>query len=71
MIININQTITNLLTEDRQVKESRTIETYLLTPASGKVIINKKTGQVHKDTFSIGSKARLVDFEEIYPPESL
>lgn len=62
MIININQTITNLLGANRQVISSRTSEAYLLTPESGKCIKNIKTGKIYINTFSIGSKKNISDY---------
>jgi hypothetical protein len=65
MKINIIQTITNILDENRQVIKTSASENYILYPEVGKVIKNIITGQIYTSSVSIGSKANLKNYEEI------
>lgn len=56
MEININQTIRNVLNEDRTLKSTQTIESYIIIPAEGKHLVNTKTGESFTGTISLGSR---------------
>ena len=68
MTINIIQTVTNTLNEDRTLKSSYTIETYLLTPGEGKVLKNIKTGEIIKARICLNKKIKIADYIEIEAP---
>lgn len=65
MTINIIQTITNTLNEDRTIKTSSTIETYLISPAEGKVLKNIKTGEIIKSKICLNKKVKIEDYIEV------
>ena len=65
MTINIIQTITNVLDENRQLIRTVTSETYVLYPAAGKAIKDINTGKLFTSSVSIGSKGKLKDYIEI------
>lgn len=65
MTINIIQTITNILDEDRQLIRTATTEAYMLYPAEGKAIKNIKTGKVYTHSVNIGSIGNVKDYIEI------
>jgi hypothetical protein len=65
MTINIIQTITNTLNEDRTIKMSSTIETYLISPAEGKVLKNIKTGEIIKSKICLNKKVKIEDYIEV------
>jgi hypothetical protein len=65
MTINIIQAITNILNEDRTIKASSTVETYLLTPTEGKVLKNIKTGEIIKTKVYLNKKVKIGDYIEI------
>ena len=46
MTINIIQTVTNILNEDRSIKSSSTVEAYLLIPDEGRALKNIKTEHI-------------------------
>ena len=71
MTINIIQTITNTLNEDRTIKTSSTIETYLISPAEGKVLKNIKTGQISRSLVSVSKKSKIEEYVEIADPSIL
>lgn len=56
MEININQTIRNVLNEDRTLKSTQTTESYIIIPATGKHLVNTKTGESFTGTISLGSR---------------
>ena len=65
MTINIIQTITNTLNEDRTIKTSSTIETYLISPAEGKVLKNIKTGEIIKSKICLNKRVKIEDYIEV------
>ena len=65
MTINIIQTITNTLNEDRTIKTSSTIESYLISPAEGKVLKNIKTGEIIKSKICLNKKVKIEDYIEV------
>lgn len=65
MTINIIQTITNTLNEDRTIKTSSTVETYLISPAEGKVLKNIKTGEIIKSKICLNKKVKIEDYIEV------
>lgn len=65
MEININQTIRNVLNEDRTLKSTQTTESYVLIPAAGKHLVNTKTGESFIGTISLGSRWKVSDFIEV------
>lgn len=70
MTINIIQTITNTLNEDRTIKTSSMIETYLISPAEGKVLKNIKTGEIIKSKICLNKKVKIADYIEIEVPNT-
>ncbi len=70
MTINIIQTITNTLNEDRTIKTSSTIETYLISPAEGKVLKNIKTGELIKSKICLNKKVKIEDYIEVEVPNT-
>jgi hypothetical protein len=70
MTINIIQTITNTLNEDRTIKTSSTIETYLISPAEGKVLKNIKTGEIIKSKICLNKKVKIEDYIEVEVPNT-
>ena len=65
MTLNIIQTITNVLDENREVLRTMTSEAFMLTPAAGKAIKNIKDGNSYTHPINIGSKGKLKDYIEI------
>ena len=65
MEININQTVRNVLNEDRTLKSTQTTESYILIPATGKHLVNTKTGESFIGTISLGSRWKVSDFIEV------
>ena len=65
MKINIIQTITNILDENRQMIKTSTSDNYILYPEVGKVIKDTITGQIYTSSVSIGSKSNLKNYIEI------
>lgn len=70
MTVNIIQTITNTLNEDRTIKTSSTVETYLVSPAEGKVLKNIKTGEILKSKICLNKKVKIEDYIEIEAPNT-
>lgn len=68
MTINIIQTITNILNEDKTLKSSSLIETYLISPSEGKVLKNVKTGEIIKTKICLNKKIKINDYIEINKP---
>ena len=56
MEININQTIRNVLNEDRTLKSTQTTESYIIIPAEGKHLVNTKTGESFVGAISLGGR---------------
>ena len=65
MKINIIQTITNILDENRQMIKTSTSDNYILYPETGKAIKDTITGQIYTSSVSIGSKSNLKNYIEI------
>ena len=65
MEININQTIRNVLNEDRTLKSTQTTESYIIIPAPGKHLVNTKTGESFVGTISLGGRWKVSDFMEV------
>ena len=65
MEININQTIRNVLNEDRTLKSTQTTESYIIIPAEGKHLVNTKTGESFVGAISLGSRWKVSDFIEV------
>ena len=65
MEININQTIRNVLKEDRTLKSTQTTESYMIIPAPGKHLVNTKTGESFVGALSLGSRWKVSDFIEV------
>lgn len=68
MTINILQTISNVLNEDRTLKSSYTVESYLVTPAEGKVLKNIKTGEIINSKICLNKKVKIADYIEVEAP---
>ena len=65
MEININQTIRNVLNEDRTLKSTQTTESYMIIPAEGKHLVNTKTGESIIGAISLGGRWKVSDFIEV------
>ena len=65
MEININQTIRNVLNEDRTLKSTQTTESYMIIPSPGKHLVNTKTGESFVGAISLGSRWKVSDFIEV------
>ena len=65
MKINIIQTITNILDEDRKLIKTSLTEAYVLTPDSGKVLKHIITGKVYTNSISLGNKNQVKDYIEV------
>ena len=65
MKINIIQTITNILEEDRTLIKSIESESYTLIPESGKALKNIKTGKIFNGPINIGTGGKVKDYTEI------
>ena len=69
MIINIIQTITNVLTEEGELISSNKAEGYSLAPEEGKILRNKRNGKVFRTKIYLYKKSELKDYEEIDIPK--
>jgi len=65
MKINIIQTVTNILDEDRKLIKTSLTEAYVLTPDEGKALKNINTGKVYASSISLGNKSQVKDYIEI------
>lgn len=64
MKITIYQTISNVLNEDRSIRSSSTVESYLLEPDFGKYLKNKVTGEIIYSKICITKHSKIADWEE-------
>ena len=69
MTINIIQTITNILSEDRVLISSGESEGYILIPDEGKILKNKITGELFFRKICIYQSSQVQDFIEIDKPK--
>jgi len=67
MTINIIQTITNILTENGELISSKKAEGYIITPAEGKLLLNKATGETFGYKIYTYHKSAINDYIEIEP----
>ena len=65
MIVNIIQTITNILDENRKLIRTATTEAYVLYPAEGKALKNTVTGKIYYKSINLGNKGQAKDYIEI------
>lgn len=65
MKIEIRQTISNTLDENRKLISSSTVENTVLYPAEGKALKNIKTGKVYPGFICLSPKDKVSDFVEI------
>lgn len=65
MKIEIRQTISNTLDENRKLISSSTVENTILYPAEGKALKNLKTGKVYFGFVCLSPKDKASDFIEI------
>jgi len=65
MKIEIRQTISNTLDENRNIIKTSTAENYVLYPAEGKQLKNIKTGKVYPGFVSLGVGDKIKDFIEL------
>ena len=68
MIINIIQTVTTVMDEDRNVLSTRSLERYVIIPDSGKVLKDIKTGQVIHGNVYLSQKSKIKNYIEIDDP---
>lgn len=69
MTINIIQTITNTLTENRELISSKQSEGYVLIPDEGKMLKNKFTGETFINKIYIYQKSAISDYIEVDIPK--
>ena len=69
MKINIIQTITNILDENRQMIKTSTSDNYILYPEADKAIKDTITGQIYTSSVSIGSKSKQKNYIEFQPTQ--
>lgn len=65
MKIEIRQTISNTLDENRKLIRTSTVESTVIYPADGKLIKNIKTGKVYSGYLCLSAKEKVSDFIEI------
>lgn len=65
MEIKIIQTITNTLSEDRELLKSTSTEVLVLAPSEGKALKNITTGEIFYRPINIGTKLNLKNYIEI------
>jgi len=68
MTINIIQTITNKLTIDEQLIDSKVKESFAIYPDENKVLRNKLTGTIVPGLIIVASKDAINNYEEIDDP---
>lgn len=61
----IIQTTTKTFTETRILQATRVNETFLIEPAEGKVLRNKRTGQIFTAGLCIDQESKIAEYEEI------
>lgn len=69
MKVNIIQTITKILDEDRNVLSTNTVEGYVLEAAEGKALKNIKTGRIISGQVFVYTRAKIADYIEIIVEE--
>ena len=69
MTINIIQTITNTLTENRELISSKQSEGYVLIPDEGKMLKNKFTRETFINKIYIYQKSAISDYIEVDIPK--
>jgi hypothetical protein len=65
MTVEIIEIITNILDEDRNLKSSSTMESYVLVPGAHKALKHVKTGEIITTRLMISRKSRIKDYVEI------
>jgi len=65
MKVNIHQTISNVLDENREIISTITSETFVIYPEEGKLLRNKITGLTTDGFIAIGSKDSIDNYEEV------
>jgi hypothetical protein len=65
MKVTIIQTTTKTFTESRVLLTTRLNETYLIEPASGKVLKNKITGQLFHIGLCVDKERKIQEYEEV------
>ena len=65
MKVTIIQTTTKTFDESRILLTSRISETYLITPAEGKILRNKHTGQTFFAGLCVNKEQDIKNYEEI------
>lgn len=65
MRLEIHEVISNILNEKRELIRSRTSESYIIYPETGKMLRNKKTGFTVDTFIGVGSKDDLSLYEEV------
>lgn len=68
MTIEIIQTITNILNEDRSIKASRQLEAYMLIPAKNKCLKHIQTGEIISTRICVNKKSDIKYYVEIDIP---
>lgn len=65
MKVNTIQKITNILAESGELLSSTTVETYVLTPETNKILKNIKTGETITSKICVGKKSLIKNYIEI------
>lgn len=70
MKITIVQTITKTFDRDRTLLNSRTVESYVIEPDAGKILVNKLTGQKFSGGTCVNQERKISNYIEIEEEES-
>jgi hypothetical protein len=70
MKVTIIQTTTKTFNEARVLLATRLNETYLIEPEAGKVLKNKRTGQLFFAGLCINQESKIAEYEEIDKEEN-
>lgn len=70
MKVTIIQTTTKTFNEARILLATRLNETYLIEPTAGKVLKNKRTGQLFSVGLCVDQESKIADYEEITKEEN-
>ena len=71
MTITKIQTITNIFTEENVLQSTSTVDSYILTPAKGKVLKNIKTNEIISTKICVTRKAKISNYIEVEDPNAL
>lgn len=64
------QKIINILSEDKELLSSETQESYVLTPDTGKVLKNIKTGETITTKICVSKRSLIKNYIEVDKPNA-